>query len=205
MKKHIPYLAVVLILLIVVGFNRCSENTEPKVTVKTTIDSTVVDSLTERIQYLESLPPETTHVEVQVPSEPDTVYQDTSGATIREFTSMHTDSVITAFWTTGVEGFLRYQDFNYTLHHRPVIRETVTKYLTKYRTREITIERQLGGFLAFGGSIGVSPNQGFLYEGELRYQAKDGYSYHARYLRLPNGEAIMLGLTIPIRIKIPFL
>lgn len=202
MKKHFIYLGVIALLLVVISINRCSSQ-KPKVVTHTKVDSTTVDSLTKRIKKLEDVPPETVRVTVEVPSTPDTVYKDKDGATVREFTSIYTDSVISASWQTGTTGWLKYQDFQYTLKRRPTYYRETTKYITKYRTTTRTVTKRIGGFLSIGGDIGYSPLTNSLGSVELRYQAKDGYSYHIRYDPFTEGKYI--GITIPIRLNIPFL
>lgn len=209
MKQHVIYLGVIAVLIIVIGFNRCSneDTTTVKTETTTKIDSTVVDSLTNRIEYLESIPPDTITVRPEVDSVEETEDTTETGEQINRVTSSYSDSLITARWTLLIAGELVDQEFTYIPRATPVIRETRTEYRTQYMTttNTTTITKQTGGFLSVGGSVGTS-TIGFPYELTVRYQAKDGYSYHGRYLKMPTGdEAYMLGITIPIRIKIPFL
>lgn len=205
MNKHFIYLGVIAVLLILIGFNRCGSN-EVKVETKTetVIDSTKVDSLKEEITYLKSLPPDTVREKVPIPTEPETVVTKPDGTKVKEYKSTYSDSVISASWTTGLTGSLRYQNFQYNLHHRPVTKQIVTKTETVYRTKKVetTITKQQGGYLAVGGDIGHSRLTNSVGSIQIRYQAKDGYSYHARYD--PLLDAYYIGGTIPIRIKLPF-
>lgn len=201
MNKHIPYLLVIIVLFLIIGINRCGDEPQ-KITEKVVSDSTVVDSLTKHIEYLEALPPDTVEVQVLVPSEPDTVYKDSTGANVREYSTVHMDSMITAKWTTKTTGELRGQDFTYILKNRLVQKEIITKYLTRTRIIRRTMEADPRGFLAVGGEVGASPEQLSL-SPIIRYQSKDGYSYHYRYDVISQSHNV--GLTIPIRIKIPFL
>jgi len=205
MKHHLIYLGVIVLLVVIVGFNRCSNDTTTSVETETSteIDSTVVDSLTSRIQYLESLPPDTIRVKPEVDSVKQTEDTTDTGKKIKEYNSSYSDSLITARWSIRIAGTLVDQDFEYIPRATPVVRETKYKYQTRYltTTNTTTITKQTGGFLAVGGSVGASPT-GLLYEVQLRYQAKDGYSYHAQYTQLPTGHnAVMVGLTIPIRLR----
>lgn len=204
MNKHIPYLVVITILLLIIGFNRCDTTKEPKIIERVIQDTTTVDSLVKRIEYLEALPPDTIKIKINIPK-PDSVYSNNEGDVIKKYTTSYTDSLIVARWTTQVLGELKSQDFEYVSKARYITKETVTKWLTRTKTIERTVEKQQRGFLAIGGSIGIS-DADILYEAELRFQAKDGYSYHLKYITMPTvNEAVMIGITIPIKIKIPFL
>lgn len=202
-KKYLPYLVIGILLIYVVFLKECSG---PDQTIKTTVtettklDSTTVDSLTKRIEYLESLPPETTRVEVPIPTEPDTVYTESDGTSVKEYTSMHTDSVITATWTTGLTGTLKYQDFSYTLHHRPVVRETKTKYVTKYRTTTRTIEKTLepNPYLSLGLEVGGNRDL-FLAAPTVSWTTSQGNRYHFKYDVI--NEAYMVGFSVPVRLR----
>jgi len=202
MKTHIPYLVVIIGLFIVIAINRCGDQSPTKTTTRVVSDSTVVDSLSRHIEYLESLPPDTFEVQVEIPQKPDTVYVDSTGLTINEYNTSHIDSLISAFWTTKLTGRLISQDFRYTIKNRHVVKEIITRHSTRTITVERTIKKQAGGFLAVGGEVGASPDQLSL-SPIVRYQASDGYSYHYRYDVLT--ESHNVGITIPIRIKIPFL
>lgn len=207
MKQHFVYLAVVALLLVFIGFNRCGKEDEKVETeTKTVVDSSTVDSLQEQIEYLKSVPPETVSTTIEVPTEPETVVVAEDGTRVKEYRSTYKDSILSASWTTGLTGSLRYQDFSYAIHRKSVIEKTITKVRTVYRTKETTttITKQTGGFLAIGGDVGyskVSPSIGSI---QIRYQAKDGYSYHGRYD--PFLDAYYIGGTIPIRtgINLPF-
>lgn len=202
-KKYLPYLVIGVLLIYVVFLKECSgpdQDVKTTVTEETTIDSTTVDSLTKRITYLESLPPETTKVEVPIPTLPDTVYKDSSGADVKEYTSTHTDSVITAEWTIGITGDFKYQDFEYSLHHRPVVRETKTKYVTKYQTTTRTIEKTLqpNPYLSVGLEVGGNKDL-FMASPTVSWTTSKGNSYHFKYDVI--NEAYMVGFKVPIRLR----
>lgn len=197
-KEYLPYIVIAFLVGYVVLLQECDNSTSTKVKTVTKIDSTTVDSLEEEIQYLKSLPPETTKVKVTVPAEPETVYTAPDGTKVKQYTSTYTDSLITAEWTTGLTGSLRYQDFEYSLHHRPVIKRTVTKYQTQYRTTTKTITKQPNPYLSVGLEVGGNQRL-FMASPSISWTTSKGNRYWLKYGIMH--DAVLIGGEVPIRLK----
>lgn len=193
MKKHFFYLAAILILIGVIAFNRCNPTVKTVTKTKYKLDSVRVDSLSKVITYLKSLPPETVRVSIPIP-QVDTVV--VNGQQLHSYTTNYSDSLLDASWTLQMTGFLKHQQFTYNLKRRPVQQKVITKYRTRYRTK--TVVEPQGGFLSIGGDIGYNRSVVDVASIIVRWQAKDGYSYHFRYDPFLGGYYI--GLTVPIRI-----
>lgn len=199
-KNKIPWLLIGILILYVVFLRECkvTSDREPQVTEKTVVDSTVVDSLTKRVEYLENLPPETVRVQVEVPTEPDTVRILPDNTKIKEYTSHYKDSVISATWHLGITGNLKSQEFEYILKARPFVKETVTRRFTEYRTTTREIIHQPNPYLSVGLEAGVGYDY-FSASPILQWTTSKGTSYHVKYDLINRG--VLIGFKHPIRLR----
>lgn len=161
----------------------------------TTLDSTAVDSLQSVIEYLESIPPETTtvKVEIPVPVETDSTYI---------YTIPYSDSLMTAQWR--VESYGELVDFHYEYYYRyQAVREVrntfnETRYLTKVQT--ITRTKQPNAYLSLGIMLNSAPE--LTISPAVTYTLSGGQTFGGAY-NLQDGSFSLI-YTHPLRFRLPF-
>lgn len=195
--KVIIKVSVALISLILIATfitNQCTPDYKKKDT-KTVIttDSTLVDSLMNRISYLENLPPITVTDTLEIPVP---VIQKDSSYT---YSFPYRDSLLTANWiaNTSTKVNFRQVTFDYILkRQRRVVKEKEIITLTKFRTKTITetyIENPKS-YLTFGFETGTINNL----SGTVGFMTKS--RYHIRYRYNLDNDSHNLGISIPIKL-----
>lgn len=201
MKQIIPYIIIVFLVgWIVYDIVREDEVDIISDETVTTIDSTVVDSLNKRIEYLENINnPDTVEVRVEVP-----VPVETDGG-FNRYEPSYSDSLITAKWGLTVDGTIVEEiEFEYFLKKR-VVREDVTTITeTRYVTTTRTITQRIRpkGHLSVGGFtgvVGLNDVSSVQLGGTLKYTNSDRQSVYVNYDFLNQG--VMVGFTIPLSIR----
>lgn len=186
-------LIIAAILIFSILQSVCIPPYKEKETITTiTTDSTTVDSLKQRIQYLESLPPVIVRDTLFIPEpiiELDSTYT---------YSFPYRDSLITSRWIVNAMNEIEFNTvvFDYVIkRERRVIKDTETITLTKYRTKTITrrfVETPKSyftvGFEA-GTKSFISPTIGFVTRKK----------YHILYRYDGFTESHNLGISIPIK------
>jgi len=180
--EYLPYFVIGILFLYIVYLKEFSTTTPPVV-------ETEIDTLVVRDTLYQTLPPDTVRVSVPVTSY-DTVYVD--GIEIKEYTTYHSDIKISASWTTGVIGELKYQDFEYTLLKTPVITNTVYINTNRYVTKEKEVSPS---YLSVGFEFGGNETM-FTVAPSLIYTSQKRNTYFIKYDLMHN--AYYLGLTTPL-------
>ena len=165
MRSLILYFIIaVLAIALIYSLLRPNQIETISETVKVVQDTTVVDSLKQRIEYLEEIEePDTIVVEVPVP-EIDTVII-REGVDLNVYYPSYSDDNLVANWRLLIDGELREQNFEYTLRRRLVREDTYTIRESRYvETERIITQRVLprnylsvGGF---GGYVNETPMLG---------------------------------------------
>lgn len=206
MSKHlIPYIVIAGLLVYIFAVKSCQDNGGTTTVVETEKDSvTTVDSLTTVIDSLEALPPDTIYADTVVVDSSSSETRD-DGTVVNTIHSSYTDSLITARWATALTGELVNQEFSYITRARPVIRETVTKYVTTINTITTTVTKTKhpGSYLTAGMLVGGNQEH-FLLAPQLGYTVKNGTQLTVGY-DLVN-EAPMVGVHVKISLRklLPF-
>ena len=180
--EYLPYFVIGILFLYIVYLKEFSTTTPPVV-------ETEIDTLVVRDTLYQTLPSDTVRVSVPVTSY-DTVYVD--GIEIKEYTTYHSDIKISASWTTGVIGELKYQDFEYTLLKTPVITNTVYINTNRYVTKEKEVSPS---YLSVGFEFGGNETM-FTAAPSLIYTSQKRNTYFIKYDLMHN--AYYLGLTTPL-------
>lgn len=161
----------------------------------TTLDSTKVDSLESVIQYLESIPPETTTVEVKipVPVETDSTYI---------YSIPYSDSLMTARWE--IESYGELVDFHYEYYYRyQAVREVTNRYSeTRFLTTTTTITRtkKPNAYLSLGMLLNSAPE--LTVSPMVTYTLSNGQTIGGAY-NLQDGSFSVI-YTHPLRFRLPF-
>jgi len=181
--EYLPYFVIGILFLYIVYLKEFAP--PPPIPV----GDTEVDTLVVTDTLYQDLPTDTVEVSVTIVKY-DTIYVD--GVEIKEYTSHHNDNRISASWTTGVIGELKYQNFAYSLLKTPVINNTVYIRTKNYVIREKEVSPS---YLSVGFEFGGNETM-FTAAPSLIYTSQKRNTYFIKYDLMHN--AYYLGLTTPL-------
>lgn len=205
MSKHlIPYIVIAGLLVYIFGVKSC-DTPDTITTIDTDSTSvTTVDSLQVVIDSLETLPPDTVYADTVIV---DSTTSDTTedGSVINTIHSSYSDSLITARWVSVVAGQLIDQEFSYITAARPILRRTITKYVTTTNTITTTVTKtkQPGPYLSAGLLVGGNQEQ-FLLAPQLGYTVRNGTQITVGYDLINEAPLVGVHVKISLRKLLPF-
>lgn len=191
---------VIAVIVVILSFSIIQRCTTPEYieTVKevTVVDSTKIDSLQQRVQYLESIPPDTTVVEIPIPTP-------TIEDSIYKYTFPFRDSLISSVTRVWAKDEITDYEFEYYYHARAVnkVTNTITETVHLTTTKTITKTKQSRAYLSAGLEVGINPQFNSV-SPKVSYTMQDGQTFSFRYDVLNQGYYVSYQRSI--RFKLPF-